>query len=87
VEEEVGEFYTTRSRSETFRAAHSIVSENCWRPDSRMLKVLIMFAPNPLKNPSNPSFFHVLSKTAKMAFLLFLSGPVDFVALEAVEEP
>jgi hypothetical protein len=52
-----------------------------------MLKVLIMFAPNPLKNPSNPSFFHVLSKTAKMAFLLFLSGPVDFVALEAVEEP
>lgn len=45
--------------------------------NSRMLKVLIMFAPKPLKNPSNPSFFHVLSKTAKIAFLLFLSGPVE----------
>jgi hypothetical protein len=51
-----------------------------------MLKVLIMFAPNPLKNPSNPSFFHVLSNTAKIAFLLFLSGPVDFVGLESVVE-
>ena len=52
-----------------------------------MLKVLIMFAPNPLKKPSNPSFFHVLSNTAKMAFFLFLSGPVDFVTLESVDEP
>lgn len=46
-----------------------------------------MFAPKPLKKPSNPSFFHVLSNTAKMAFLLFLSGLVEFVAVEPVDEP
>jgi len=56
-----------------------------------MLKVLIMFAPNPLKNPSKPSFFHVLRRTARMAFLLFflLSCPaMSFVVLDpVVDEP
>jgi hypothetical protein len=40
-----------------------------------MLNVLIMLAPNPRKNPSRPSFFHVLSKTARITFFSFLLGP------------
>jgi len=50
-----------------------------------------MFAPNPLKNPSKPSFFHVFRSTARMAFLLFflLSCPaMSFVVLDpVVDEP
>jgi len=52
-----------------------------------MLNVLIMLAPNPRKNPSRPSFFHVLSRTAKITFFSFLLGPpVLAVELDPEEE-